>query len=178
MGEPGAGDSEAVGDAPPEPSKTPLPERAGQVVGVLLAVALLIGLAVGSVLVLVGVYPERLPVKANPSFVDIVFDSRTVVAAARIALLFAAGYVIASVIGLIARRQWLTRAGPFEASQAVERLDQETDLLRAELEDARHTIDVLEDQLLESDQALQQSQEDIAELVDLLASMEPGRNEE
>lgn len=129
-------------------------------------------------LVVIGVYPEKLPIKANPSFADTVFDSRTVIAAARIALLFAAGYVIFSVIGLIARRQWLTRVGPFEASQAVERLDREAELLRAELDDARQTIDYLEDQLLDSDQALQAYQDILKAQLDDPGTMPPGQNEE
>lgn len=51
-----------------------------------------------------------------PDFIDTVLASRAVVAAIRIAIIFAALSVVLSVIALISRRQWLTRVGPVEVS--------------------------------------------------------------
>lgn len=66
-------------------------ERFGYWLGQVLAVLLVVGLIAGAVVVVIDLYPEALPRKTNPSFVDMVFNSRIVIAAARIALLFAGG---------------------------------------------------------------------------------------
>lgn len=79
------------------------------------------------------------PAATSPSFVDTLLASRAVVAAIRVALISASGFVVASVIALAARRQWLTRVGPVRVSE-VAGFSDETEHLEALLVDAEKTI--------------------------------------
>jgi hypothetical protein len=87
-------------------------------------------------------YPA--PSFSSPNFWDVLVGNRLVVAGIRVALLFAAVYVVYSVVVLIGRRRPITKAGPggFEAAEAAaeaskaeaqgeaqERLRDERDLL-------------------------------------------------
>jgi hypothetical protein len=49
------------------------------------------------------------PAPQHPDFIDALFASRAVVAAIRIAIVFAAGFLVLSVIALVAQRRWLTQ---------------------------------------------------------------------
>lgn len=80
------------------------------------------------------------PAPRQPDFIDTILVSKAVVVALRIAIVFAALFVVLSIVALIARRQWLTRVGPVEVSG----LEAEKQLLKEGLEDAHRVIDVLE----------------------------------
>lgn len=77
-----------------------------------------------------------MPGKADPGFIDHIFDNVVVIAAARAVLLaaaavllFAGVYIVISVGVRMARGQWLRRAGPFESELAeqAERLEEVED---------------------------------------------------
>lgn len=66
-----------------------------------------------------------------------------VLAVIRLAIIFAGAFVIASVVGLSARRQWVTKIGPVEVLD----VDTETQRRGEELEEAHETIAILRQQL-------------------------------
>lgn len=150
-----------------EVAEASVAERIGQVIAVILFIALL----PATVLLIVGIYPDDLPTKANPGFIDTIFASKIVIVASRVAVLFIAAYAVISVVGLIARRQFLTRVGPLQVSDSVARLDQEAEFLRSMLSDAQQTIDLLERRLADSDQELRDTRTDLQNLLAALGTM-------
>lgn len=155
-------DSETL---PAEEQKTPVWQTA-------IGVGVLTALVVAAVLAVVQIYPHKLPTTANPSFVDNIFDSRVVILGVRVALIFAAGYIVISVVGLIVARRWLSQLGPFKASDPIARLDNNAQLLDSGLQDAIDTIQDLEQRLVESDESLAKAQTDIDALVALIDTIE------
>lgn len=141
----------------------------------LVGVAVLIALGVGAVFAVIGIYPHKVPVPKNPSFVDDIFISRTVVLFVRIAVIFAAGYVVISVVGLILGRRWLAELGPFKASEPIARLERGAEALEADLEDALKTIEDLQSRLRSSDETLAEANGHIGALLDHIDTMESGR---
>lgn len=91
------------------------------------------------------------PAPKQPDFIDTILASRAVVAAIRIAIVFAGIFVVLSVVALIARRQWLTRVGPVEVEE-VSDLDTENQQLRRELDEARQIIKDLRQKVSISEQ--------------------------
>jgi uncharacterized protein YlxW (UPF0749 family) len=89
------------------------------------------------------------PVPREPGFVDTILGSRAVVAAIRVAIVFAAAFVVLSVVALAAKGQWLVRVGPVQVSERVSNLDAENQRLEESLECARKTIEDLERELHE-----------------------------
>lgn len=83
------------------------------------------------------------PTPEHPGFVDAVLASRAALAVIRLAVIFVGAFVIASVVGLTARRQWLTKVGPVEVSD----VDAERHRRGEELRQARETIARLRQQL-------------------------------
>jgi uncharacterized small protein (DUF1192 family) len=77
----------------------------------------------------------------HPGFVDTVLGSRAVVAAIRLAIIFAGVFVVVSVVALIARGQWLTKVGPVEVSERVSVVRTENQRLERSLEKSDETID-------------------------------------
>jgi hypothetical protein len=153
---------------PTQEAQTTRLERAGQLFGfVLLAL-----LAAGIVFAIIGIYPHKVPTGKNPSFIDNIFDSRIVILAMRIVLLFAAAYVAVSVVGLIASRRWIAELGPFKASEPLARLERGAEALEKDLADAVETIETLEQRLEDSDEALASARSDIADLLDHIDTME------
>ncbi len=75
-----------------------------------------------------------------------------------VALLFAAGYVVISVVGLILGRRWIAELGPFKASEPIARLERGAEALEKDLTDALETVEDLERQLVDNGVALSQSQ--------------------
>lgn len=73
------------------------------------------------------------PTPSEPGFIDTVLGSRAVVAAIRIAIIFAAAFIAASVVALIARGQWLTRVGPVQVSDRLHTLEAENQRLESSL---------------------------------------------
>ena len=84
------------------------------------------------------------PMSKQSNFIDTFLASKAVVAAIRIAIIFAALFVVLSVLALIVRRQWLTRVGPVEVSDRVFGLSAENQRLEERLADANQTIENLE----------------------------------
>jgi peptidoglycan hydrolase CwlO-like protein len=149
----------------PEEQKTPSWQTA-------IGVVVLTALVVATALAVIQIYPHKLQTTANPSFVDNIFDSRIVILGVRVALIFAAGYIVISVVGLIVARRWLSQLGPFKASDPIARLDNNAQLIESDLQDAVDTIQNLEQRLVESDESLAKAQADIDALVALVDTIE------
>lgn len=93
------------------------------------------------------------PVATSPGFIDTLLASRAVVAAIRVAIIFASCFVVASVVALIAKGQWLTRVGPVRVSE-VSGVSAGTEHLERSLENARETIAQLNADITKSSQML------------------------
>jgi len=76
----------------------------------------------------------------SPDFVDTLLASRAVIAAIRVAIVAASGFVVASIIALVARGQWLTRVGPVQVSDRFSDLKAENLELTEALLSACETI--------------------------------------
>jgi hypothetical protein len=83
------------------------------------------------------------PISKQNGIEDLVLGSRTIVAAIRIALIFASAFFVVSIVALAMRRQWLVRVGPVEVSEQVSDLRLEKQLIEESLESAMQTIDSL-----------------------------------
>lgn len=124
----------------------------GTVVSRLLLV-LLCGLAV-----FVGfrLYPQAAPTPTkHPGYVDAVLQSRLLVLAGRMSLLFVAAFAVLSIAARMWNKEWLSKAGPFEVSKAAataedEREGLKTKLARAE-ERIEHLMGMLKLQMQDSD---------------------------
>jgi hypothetical protein len=101
------------------------------------------------------------PVPRPAGLIDVVLASRTVVAAIRVAVIFAAAFVVVSVVALTARRQWLVRVGPVEVSDQVVDLGLEKQRTEESLENAMQTIDSLRYELVLSDLLLDRAVSDL-----------------
>jgi uncharacterized protein YlxW (UPF0749 family) len=89
------------------------------------------------------------PAPKEPGFVDTVLGSRAVVAAIRVAIIFAAAFVVLSVVALAAKGQWLVRVGPVQVSERVSSLRAENRRLKRQLEENKATMDDLEREVAE-----------------------------
>lgn len=134
--------------------------------GVLVALVAAAGLAAAQI------FPSQLPTTKNPSFVDNIFDSRVVILLIRVAIIFAAGYVVISVVGLIVGRRWLAELGPFKASEPIAQLERGTEVLEEDLGDAGEDVEYLKRRLIESDEALAQARSVIEFLLRRIDTME------
>lgn len=94
------------------------------------------------------------PAPAQLDFIDTVLASRAVVVAIRIALVFAALFVVLSVIALIAQRRWLRRLGPVEVSKEISNLDAENQRLENELKASNQVIEDLKGEVADSHQVV------------------------
>lgn len=119
----------------------------------ILVILVVLGLAAAALGVMYRVTTQG-PVDAHLNPLNMIFASRVVVGATRLALLFVAAYVVISCIGLIAERRWLTSLWPLKASDpvrtSVRTLDQTNEIYDAALGDAYATVEALQ----ESNQAL------------------------
>jgi hypothetical protein len=100
------------------------------------------------------------PASKEPGFIGTVLASRAVVASIRIAILFAAAFVVLSVVALISRRQWLTRVGPVEVSAKVSDLAIERRQLKKKLRRAEETIAALEATAADTQQVIDRKGKD------------------
>jgi hypothetical protein len=91
--------------------------------------------------------PAPAPTPDHPGFVDTVLGSRAVVAAIRLAVIFAGVFVVISVVALIARGQWLTKVGPVEVSERVRTVDAESRQFEQSLAQAAERIDKLRQEI-------------------------------
>lgn len=126
-------------------------------------VAFLIALGViGIALLAIGLYPADLPLKRNPDFIDIVFDNRGVIWAARLLLVSAAAvlafgglFIVASTGIRMKNREWLRRAGPFEISEtAVSEVERQLDQWRIAARARQKKVDELTERLDESEELI------------------------
>jgi hypothetical protein len=109
-------------------------QRSGCVRATWIGLVLVIALAIADAALAPAPAPEQL------DFIDTLLASRAVVVAIRIAIVFAALFLILSVIALAAQRRWLARLGPVEVST----LDAENQQLKEELASADGLIEDLE----------------------------------
>jgi hypothetical protein len=89
------------------------------------------------------------PAPEEPGFVDAILGGRAVVAAIRVAIIFAAAFVVLSVVALAAKGQWLVRVGPVQVSERLSSLGTENRRLKRQLEESKATMDDLERELAE-----------------------------
>jgi hypothetical protein len=161
-------DSPSMEQDPPKPKA----ERLGEIV----AIPLVLVLIAGAVVLLIGLFQgPKIDPGRDPGFLETIFASRGTVGMVRVAIVFAAAYLIISVCALIANQQWLTRVGPVEVAQSVKGLIAERDQLAAELTDAREAIDHLEDRLIETTQAYEEAAETLAQALAYIDTIESER---
>jgi hypothetical protein len=124
----------------------------GAVVLVLLALA---GLAVAG---LFEVWPDKVQEGTDPSWIDNVFASKTVVFGARVVLFsaavvlfFGAAYTVLSIIHRIHSREWLREIGPFKISeQAISAYKEQIEDLQLAASAAEQEINSLRANLAET----------------------------
>jgi hypothetical protein len=124
-------------------------ERWVQRLGLLLVVPTLVVLFAAAIFAIGDAVLAPAPIPEHPGFVDTVLGSRAVVAAIRLAVIFAGVYLVVSVVALIARGQWLTKVGPVEVSEPVSDVKAESQRLQEELVQAREWIGKLRQQIAE-----------------------------
>jgi hypothetical protein len=127
-----------------------------QRLGVAMAAVALVVLAAAGAYAVGDAILAPTPISNSPGFVETVLASRAVVASVRIAVIFAAAFVVASVVALVARGQWPTRIGPVQVAEQVSGLDAENQRLKESLDNARDTVDNLKSDLAESNRLLDQ----------------------
>jgi hypothetical protein len=115
-------------------------ERWVQRLALLLVVPTLLVLFGGAIFAIGDAVLAPAPTSDHPGFVDTVLGSRAVVAAIRLAIIFAGVFVVVSVVALIARGQWLTKVGPVEVSEPASDVKTQSQRLREELAQARGSI--------------------------------------
>jgi hypothetical protein len=103
------------------------------------------------------------PIARRAGLEELVLGSPTVVAAIRVAVIFAAAFFVVSVVALVARRQWLVRIGPVEVSERVANLAIEGDRIEESLENAMQTIDSLRYELAMSNTLLDRAMDSSGE---------------
>lgn len=106
-------------------------------------------------------FPKRLPTVRDPRLVNVLFDSRPLVWALRLLLMFATvvlavggTYIVASAVARMRNGDWLRRAGPFEASEAVvANLEDEVHFWRSAARDFHDELDYLYERARETNDA-------------------------
>jgi hypothetical protein len=86
------------------------------------------------------------PTPEHPGFVDAVLASRAVIAAIRLAIIFAGAFVVASVVALVRQERWLTRVGPVQVSEA-----NTGEWQRKEIEQTREGLDKIRQKITRAD---------------------------
>ena len=94
------------------------------------------------------------PAPEHPGYVDAVLASRVVMAAIRLAIVFAGGFVVLSVIGLVDQRRWLTKVGPVQVSEDVGVVDVGRKQSVSDLAQARAAIGKLRQELANSERTV------------------------
>jgi hypothetical protein len=125
-------------------------ERWGQRFGQLLTVPALLVLLAAGIYAIGDAVLAPAPAPDHPGFVDTVLGSRAVVAAIRLAVIFAGVFVVISVVALTARGQWLTRVGPVQVSEPAATVDAEGQQLEKSLAQAQERIDILGQKIADS----------------------------
>ena len=144
--------------------ETPL----GLAVGVIIMLALL----AGAILLAKSLFEgPRINPGPHPSWLSTVFRSRGVVGAVRIAIIFAAGYVVISICALIGGRQWLSRVGPLEVSRSGAVLDAMREKQAGDLAETRDEMDRLRIRLSQSTGTQEKASETAIQALEYTARM-------
>jgi hypothetical protein len=130
----------------------------------LAAVLVVLAVLAGVVLLVKGLYPDDLTMKANPSFIDSTFQNKLGVWFARLLLVsgalvlaFGGAFIIASTVVRMKNQEWLRRAGPFEVSEtAVTELEEQVAFWRSAALEGQNEIADLRERLEESDELIEQ----------------------
>lgn len=151
-------------EPPGEPDPGPPPEDKRKRAMMLVARAAIVIGAIVVVVMALHLYPNELAVKKEPGVLDNVFASRIVVAAIRAVILFAAIYVVLSMVILGWRGHWITtflgvQTGKVE--QSVTGLNAEVERLTDALKDAKDTIRTLENDLRDTTEELERVVSDV-----------------
>jgi hypothetical protein len=133
-------------------------DRGERRIGAAIGLSLVAALAI--VLLIKGLYPTDLPKSRDPDFVDNVFANRTVLLAARLLLVSAAGvlalgglFIVVSMGHRVKNREWLRRAGPFEISEGeLAKAETEIDFWRHEALANEHEVIALRQLLGSTDE--------------------------
>lgn len=128
------------------------------------ALPLFVAVLVGAVLLAIGMFPADLPTKADPTFIDTIFDNRGVIWAARLLLIFAVAvlsfggiFIVASTAIRMKNGEWLRKAGPFEVSEETSReIKSQADFWREAALAGEEEVAELNEQLDESDEMIEQ----------------------
>lgn len=143
------------------------------IIGVLLA----IGAVVVGIWAIVDAFPSSAPKKANPGWLDVIFENRFAIwfgrltlFAAVLASLFLALYVVASIVMRMNKGHWLRSGGPFHAdlTEAEQRVADLQPLLTA----AWQANEELAERLQESTDELDRLYRERDALYDQLAELE------
>jgi hypothetical protein len=129
-----------------------------------LAAALFALTTAGVAALCVALFQGRLPEPQQAHVVNLVFDSRPVIWAARLLLVSAAfvlaaggAFIVASTVARMRNGDWLRRAGPFEVSEArVAALKDEVHLWRSAAYDFRDDVEYLQEPFGDTDQLNQE----------------------
>jgi hypothetical protein len=127
-------------------------ERVGPRLGQTAAVVIGLGLVVAALLAAREIWPDKIAPAADPSWLDSIFASKTVLFAARLvlfglALVVVVGcvYTIASIVFRMQSGHWLRRIGPFEVTeQAVEELTGQINYWKNQAEESLGAIEQLQ----------------------------------
>lgn len=130
----------------------------------LLAVLLVLAVFAGIYFLVKDLYPEELDAKADPGFIDNVFDNKVVVLFARLLLVsgalvlaFGGVFIIASTVVRMKNQDWLRRAGPFEVSEtAVTELEEQVEFWRTAAQVGQDEVVELRQRLEESDELIEE----------------------
>lgn len=124
-----------------------------------------IGLVVLGVVLAIHLAPNKIITAPHPGLVDQIFNSRILVLFIRVVIVFAAGFIVASLFANVWASRWLAKAGPFEVSESV--VADLKDQVRASKEEAATAADeiaALQVRLDKSDLTIHEMAEVIAAL--------------
>jgi hypothetical protein len=121
-------------------------------------VALLIPLIAAATAAAVDAVLTAPPSSTDPGFIDVILASRGVIASIRVAIVFAAAYVVASTVWLVHERRFLVRLGPVEVSEEAPTLDADNKLLRERVQRYEKTMAELQFELADKRVAVSQNQ--------------------
>jgi hypothetical protein len=128
-------------------------ERWSQRLGPLLAIPAVLALVAAAIYAIGDAVLAPAPTPDDPGFVDTILGSRAVVAAVRLAVISAGAFVVASVVALIARGQWLTRVGPVQVSD----INAERQRLEKSLGKTGETVDSMRQAMREANDLLERT---------------------
>lgn len=165
---------EEAAPATPETSGGAM-ERFYQMVGIIIFV----GLLVASVFAALEIWPDKIVEPSDPSWLDNIFASKTVLFGARVVLfsaaltaLFGAVFTVGSIVVRMRSQHWLRRVGPFEVSEEA------VSSLRDQVETLRELAGAAEDEITQLRAQLQETEELAEHFYDLWQEqLEEGANE-